>query len=190
MPDAAADVAAMMATSWNEAHRLSPAAPLDMWPCCQILAESGYVVGQQEDLSAVTLGPFKVAVARNENAVKDFLEALFPAVAASLPSSTPLASAVSGGLTAACLLFVKLLDRGVVFTSRPVDKLRWAVLMDIAARNADSAYPAVAEIAGGAAVAAAGEASAADTRAAVEWLLQRGLIAHSPRVPGGLEACV
>jgi hypothetical protein len=158
-----------------------------MWPCCQILAESGFVVGQQEDLSAVPLGPFKIAAARNEAAVRDFVEALFPAAVASLPSSTPMASAVTGGLTAVCLMFVKLIDRGVIFTRSPEDKLRWAVLMEIAARNHQDPPLTLRGLTKNAVLAAQNGTSAADVRKAVDWLLDRGLIARSHE-SGGLEA--
>ncbi len=188
MPHAEDDVAAALAASWNQARGTDVATPVDMWPCCQILAESGFLVGQQEDLSAISLGPFKIATARNEAAVKDFVEALFPAAVASLPSSTPVASAVTGGLTAVCLMFVKLMDRGVVFTRSPEDKLRWAVLMNIAGRNRENARPTLHDLTSNAALAAQADTSAADVRKAVDWLLDRGLIVHPGQEPGGLEA--
>ena len=187
MPDTEGDVAAAMAASWNQGHGIATATPVDMWPCCQILAESGFVVGQQEDLSAISLGPFKIAAARNEAAVRDFVEALFPAAVAALPSSTPLASAVTGGLTAVCLIFVKLIDRGVIFTRSPEDRLRWAVLMEIAARNHDDPPATLKGLTGNAVLAAQDGTSAGDVREAVHWLLDRGLIARSHK-SGGLEA--
>lgn len=159
-----------------------------MWPCCQILAESGFVVGQQEELSAVSLGPFKVATARNEAPVRDFVEALFPAAVAALPSSTPLASATTGILTAACLLFVKLLDRGVIFTRRQEDRLRWAVLMDIAVRNREDAHPTSHDVVSNEALLTRTGASAAEVRAAIDWLLGHELIVHPLQEPGRLEA--
>lgn len=187
MPDTEGDVAAAMAASWNQGHGVATATPADMWPCCQILAESGLVVGQQEDLSAISLGPFKIAAARNEAAVKDFVEALFPAAVASLPSSTPLASSVTGGLTAVCLIFVKLIDRGVIFTRGPQDRLRWAVLMEIAARNHKDSPLTLHGLTKTTVHTAQDGTSAADVREAVDWLLDRGLIARS-RKSGGLEA--
>jgi hypothetical protein len=186
LPDTEGDVAAAMAASWNQRHGTT-ATPVDMWPCCQLLAESGFVVGQQEDLSAISLGPFKIAAARNEAAVRDFVEALFPAAVASLPSSTPLASAVTGGLTAVCLIFVKLIDRGVIFTRSPEDRLRWAVLMEIAAHNREDPPATLNGLTENAVLAAQDGASAGDVRDAVRWLLDRGLIARSDK-SGGLEA--
>ena len=186
MPNSEGDVAAAMAASWNQDRGIDTATPVDMWPCCQILAESGFVVGQQEDLSAIPLGPFKIAAARNEGAVKDFVEALFPAAVASLPSSTPLASGVTGGLTAVCLIFVKLIDRGVVFTRTPEDRLRWAVLMEIAARTREGSPPSFLSLSTNAVLTQNG-ASPAEMRKTVDWLLDRGLIARSHK-SGRLEA--
>lgn len=187
-PGDEADVAALMAAAWNQAHGAATAAPLDMWPCCQVLARSGLVTGQQEDLSAISLGPFKVAAARNEAPVRDFVEALFPAAVAALPSSTPLASATAGMLTAACLLFVKLLDRGVIFTRRQEDRLRWAVLMAIADSTSEDAHLTTHYLASNKALRAGTGASAADVHAAIDWLLGRGLVAHLPQNPDRLEA--
>lgn len=169
MPGTDGDVAAAMAASWNQAHGIVAATAVDMWPCCQVLVESSLVVGQQEDLSAISLGPFKIAAARNEAAVRDFVEALFPAAVASLPSSTPVASAVTGGLTAACLIFVKLIDRGVIFTRSPEDRLRWAVLMEIVARNHEGLRLTPHGLTKNAGLTVKEGATAADVRTAVEW---------------------
>lgn len=187
MPDTEGDVAAALAVSWNQDHGIDTATPVDMWPCCQVLAESGFVVGQQEDLAAISLGPFKIAAARNEAAVKDFVEALFPAAVASLPASTPLASAVTGGLTAVCLIFVKLIDRGVVFTRSTEDRLRWAVLVEIAAHTHEDPPATLHGLTKNAVLTAPDGTSAANVREAVDWLFDRGLIARS-RKSGGLEA--
>jgi hypothetical protein len=96
-----------MAASWNQEHGIATATPVDMWPCCQILAEWGFVVGQQEDLSAVALGPFKIAAARNDAAVRDFVEALFPAA----PDGTA-AITLTARLPAAESLIVTAVDPG------------------------------------------------------------------------------
>jgi hypothetical protein len=183
------DVAATLADSWNENCGAShEATAVDMWPCCQILAESWLIIGQQEDLAAISIGPFKIATAKNENAVRDFLEALFPATVASLPATSVLSSAVNGVLTGTCLLFVKLLDRGVIFGRSLEDRQRWAILAYIANCNTDSIYPERGSLIKNPALTINDSASTGNTNEAIDWLFARGLIAFSQHSAGGLEA--
>jgi hypothetical protein len=185
------DVASVMADTWNQANGQScPADPVDMWPCCQILAEAGLVIGQQEDLAAIAIGPFRFATVRNENPTRDFVEVLFPAAVAALPASRPVVAAVSGVLSAACLVFVKLLDRGVVFHRTPEDVERWTVLMQIANCNANGAFPTICDVINETARATSWNIRPAAAEDAVAWLKERGLVSATLRATGGLEAGV
>ena len=183
------DVAYEMASAWNRVHPGgSTADPVDMWPYCQILAEPGLIVGQQEDLAAISIGPFRVAVARNENATRDFIEVLFPSALAALPTTQPLTAAVSGALSAVCLTFVKLLDRGVVFSRSPEDQKRWTVLIHILNCNGNGTFPTLCEVIGQVAEETKWNIRPADAEKAVTWLMDRGLVVNATQVPGGLEA--
>ena len=80
MADAGPDVASQLAAAWNRVRAADgQAEPVDIWPCCQILAAAGLLQGQERDLSAIELGPFRIAVTGRGNATRDFVEVLFPA---------------------------------------------------------------------------------------------------------------
>jgi hypothetical protein len=172
------DIAEAMAQSWNAMYGVSSMAePIDMWPCCNILAQSGVIVGQQEDLSAISMGPFKVAIPRNRGIVRDFVEVLFPATVAALPASQPLTAAVSGSLSAACLVFVKLLDRGVIFGRSPADTERWNILMFVTNCNSSNFYPTICEVINEVALITHWEIRPSAADVALKWLISHRLIA-------------
>jgi hypothetical protein len=145
--DAVLDVASQLATAWNSARAADgQAGPVDVWPCCQILAAAGLLQGQERDLAAVELGPFRIAVTGRANATRDFIEVLFPAAVAALPTGQPLTGAISGALSAACLTFIKLLERTIVFGRSETDQQRWIVLIHIKNCNASGVFPTVCDV--------------------------------------------
>lgn len=147
MADGIADVASQLAAAWNRARAADgQAAPVDVWPCCQILAAAGLLHGQERDLAAIELGPFRIAVTGRANATRDFIEVLFPAAVAALPTGQPLMGAVTGSLSAACLTFIKLLERTIVFGRSEVDRQRWIVLMHIKNCNAYCMFPTICDV--------------------------------------------
>ena len=135
MSDTDPDIAAIFATEWNSvSHDHATAA--DFWPCCRVLAEAGLLVAQETNLTAVSIGPFHYAASDDNRPVIDFVEVLVPSVIASVATGQALSGTVSGVLTAACTVFVKLCRQGVFFGRSETDRLRWDVLIMV--RNANS----------------------------------------------------
>jgi hypothetical protein len=166
------DVAHQMATAWNRTHgEREFADAVDYWPCCQILAAGGVIVGQEQNLAAVELGPFRIALTRRQHATRDFIEVLFPATVAAIPAGQPLLGAVSGALSAACLTFLKLLERSVVFSRSEVDVQRWIVLMYVKNRNAEGIYPTICEVVNAVARLTDWDIRADAVESSVEWLI-------------------
>lgn len=166
------DVAEQFASYWN-LLRDDDALPADFWPCCRILEDDGLVIAPEERLAAISVGPFKIAVQRPDNPVRDFIEILFPSVVASIPAGETVTGAVSGALSAACTCFVKLLQHGVVFGRSEPDQLRWNVLLFIRRMNAIGIWPTRDDVAS---AFSSGTASIAfkptepDVRWAIAWL--------------------
>lgn len=147
MADAGPDVASQLAAAWNRARAVDgQAEPADVWPCCQILAAAGLLQGQERDLAAIELGPFRIAITGRANATRDFVEVLFPSAVAALPTGQPLMGAVSGALSAACLTFIKLLERTIVFGRSEADRQRWVVLMHIKICNSCGMLPTICDV--------------------------------------------
>ncbi|MFI9536819.1 hypothetical protein ACIG56_26660 [Nocardia fusca] len=139
------DVAQQIADSWARV-RGTVAPPEDFWACCQVLADGGLLIGQQQDLAAISLGPFKLATSKFGTPAREFVEVLIPGVIGSLPAGATGAGAATGALTAAATCLIKLLNEGVVFRSTPDDVLRWAVLVFIKSSNDDGVEPTRAEV--------------------------------------------
>lgn len=172
MPPSPSDVAYEMATAWNRICKNTELADeLDVWPCCQILAAAGVVIGQEEALAAIEIGPFRIAVAPSEHATRDFIEVLFPAAVASLPTGQPLMGAVSGALSAACLTFLKLLERSITFGRSNVDVQRWTVLMHIKNCNTNGICPTTCDAIDAVAYLTEWDIRPNAAEAAIEWLL-------------------
>jgi hypothetical protein len=184
--DDAADLASVFAAAWNrERGQHEQADPVDMWPCCQILVESGLVVGQDEDLAAISIGPFRLALTRPDHQIRDFIEVLFPSTIAALPAGEPLTAAISSLLSAACLTFVKLADRGVFFGRSHEDEQRWTVLMHIINCNSNGSYPIICDVVTDVSTTTRWQIRPREVETAIDWLIKRELLTSpSPASPG------
>jgi hypothetical protein len=198
--NAVPDVASQLAAAWNRFRAVDgEAEPVDVWPCCQILAEAGVLRGQERDLAAIELGPFRIAVTSRANATRDFVEVLFPAAVAALPTGQPLLGAVSGALSAACLTFIKLLERTVVFGRSETDRQRWIVLMHIKNCNASGVSPTMCNVIDLAARSSQWDIRPNAVESSIRWLLgnagtassaQRMQLVRLNSTNGGLESLV
>ncbi|MEZ7129789.1 hypothetical protein ACBR40_31020 [Nonomuraea sp. AD125B] len=167
------DLGSGLADRWNDLRDDPSAAPADFAPVLRILADAGLVKGDEEALTTLQVGPFRVAATPYETATKDFVDVLLPSLIVGLGDGMPVHGAVAGTLAGATRCFINALRCGVVFGRSPVDRLRWAVLMHIKQRR-----PTVAETA-----AAFGEEPVTE---AVAWLEAASLIRRSP--DGTLES--
>lgn len=138
------DVAESWAADWNrrgESQELAVAE--DFWPLCGLLHEEGLLVGSDERLATVRIGPFRVAHTRYESATRDFVEVLVPATLAGITDGRLIHGVLSGVLVAAGNTFIQLLRRGVSFSRGPEDKMRWIVVLHVKAENERSCFPLV-----------------------------------------------
>ncbi len=188
------DVAESLAADLNKCSGFQePALVEDFWPLCGLLQEEGLLVGSDERLATVGIGPFRLAHTRYENATRDFVEVLVPATLAGMADGRLIHGTLSGVLIAAGNTFIQLLRRGVSFSRRPEDKLRWTVLLYIKRENSRSHFPsreqAIQQL----------SPLCQNVDEVVEWLLgsnAKPFIGDSPvqllraRNDGGLEALV
>ena len=175
--DAGTDIAATFAETWNSVNA-DKAIAADFWPCCRVLAGAQLLAAQETKLTAVSIGPFRLAVPKEDSPVVDFVEVLFPSTVASAATGQVVQGAVAGVLTAACTVFVKLYRKGTVFGRGEDDRLRWDVLMTVRNDNARTIRPsrqAVVETL----------ARYPDTRVhdAMDWLLGVDTSENGPRSP-------
>ncbi|HEX4702599.1 MAG TPA: hypothetical protein VH352_10770 [Pseudonocardiaceae bacterium] len=134
------DIATTFAAAWNSINN-DRAVSADFWPCCRVLADARLLAPQEARLSAIAIGPFRLAVPIENKPVLDFVEVLFPSVIAGAAAGHAAPSAVAGVLSAACLTFVKLYRRGTVFGRGETDRLRWDVLIMVRNHNAAAVRP-------------------------------------------------
>jgi hypothetical protein len=188
------DLAESLAADWNRrsgARELAVAE--DFWPLCGLLQEEGLLIGSDERLATVKIGPFRVAHTRYENATRDFVEVLVPTTLAGMADGHLIHGTLSGALVAAGNTFIQLLRRGVSFSRRPEDKLRWTILLHVKTENDRSLFPTREQIV------QQFSAPCQNINEIVEWLIGPNartfmgdnLIALlRPRDDGGLEALV
>jgi hypothetical protein len=198
--DAVSDVASQLATVWNRARAADgQAQAVDVWPCCQILAAAGLLQGQERDLAAIEIGPFRIAVTGRANATRDFIEVLFPAAVSALPAGQPLMGALSGALSAACLTFIKLLERSIVFGRSEADRQRWIVLIHIKNCNAHGVFPTICDVIDLVTRASKWDIRPSAVESSIAWLMGNGDKGMSGRraqlvrlssANGGLESLV
>lgn len=172
----APDLATGLAARCNGVGEASePAAPEDFWPLLRQLSDAGLVVGSEEPLATVQLGPFRLAQTPYREATRDFLDILLPALVVGHAQGIPMRLAVAGVLTAGTHAFLELLRRGVAFGRSPEDRLRWEVLVHIKERGAAGRDPTVDEVVTSMTRDGPGTGrSAGEVRAAVDWLLGTG----------------
>jgi hypothetical protein len=197
MADAGTDVAEVFATKWNSINE-DRALAVDFWPCCRILADAELLDAQETSLTAVSIGPFRLAVPNDNRPLVDFVEVLFPSVIASAATGQAVPGAVSGVLSAACTTFVKLYRQGTVFGRSERDRLRWDVLMTVRDDSARTVQPSRETIVAVVADQTNTARSESAVRDAVDWLLgaarTHGDVPRSPllvqQADGGLFATV
>lgn len=188
------DVAESLAADWNrrsESQELVVAE--DFWPLCGLLQEEGLLVGSDERLATVRLGPFRVAHTEYENPTRDFVEVLVPTTLAGMADGRLIHGVLSGALVAAGHTFIQLLRRGVSFGRGSEDKMRWIVLLYVKTENARSHFPVREQIV------QQFSAQYQNVDVVVEWLIgpnAKPFMGDSPiallcaRDDGGLEALV
>lgn len=188
------DIAESFAAEWNrrnEPHELVVAE--DFWPLCGLLQEEGLLVGSDERLATARIGPFRVAHTRYEDATRDFVDVLVPAIFAGMADGRLLHGALSGVSAAAGNAFIQLLRRGVSFGRGSEDRLRWIVLIYIKTENGKSRFPTGEQVV----QQFSGQYQNVDE--VVEWLAgpnAKSIMGDSPiallrtRGDGGLEALV
>lgn len=196
MIDPDADVADIFAATWNSVND-GDAVAADFWPCCRVLAQAGLLVAQETNLSAVSIGPFHLALPQENHALVDFVEVLFPSVIAGVAYGHPLPGAVSGVLSGACATFVKLGRQGTVFGRAEPDRVRWAVLMTVSEANGRQARPTSQQVIDALAEDGSAVWPSASVQQALDWLTgaETGAIGRRPHAPlivreadGGLVA--
>ncbi|MGW6500506.1 hypothetical protein [Nonomuraea angiospora] len=138
------DLGAALADRWNDTRDGQPATAADFAPVLRILADAGLVRGDEEPLTTLQVGPFRIAATPYETAANDFVDVLLPSLIVGLADGLPAHAAVAGTLAGATRCFINVLRCGVVFGRSPADRLRWAVLMHIKQRRPNMAQLALA----------------------------------------------
>lgn len=189
------DLAESLAADWNRySGSRDPVVAEDFWPLCGLLQEEGLLVGSNERLATVRIGPFRLAHTRYENATRDFIEVLVPATLAGMVDGRLVHGTLSAALIAAGNTFIQLLRRGVSFSRRPEDKLRWTVLFYVKKENASLHFPTREQVGQ-----QFSSSSHQNVNEVIEWLIgpnAKTLLGDSPipllqaRDDGGLEALV
>lgn len=135
-----------------------------------MLAAEGLVTGNDEALTTLQIGPFRVASIEYNAIVTDFVDGLVPAAAAGIATGTAVNSFIAGGLASATKVFLTVLKFGVAFGNDISSQQRWRVLIEIKRSNQEGLLPTTADIVDRLALAAAEPIDETTVIEATDWL--------------------
>ncbi len=129
---------------WNKTNISEKRLEENFWDVCRVLEGAGFLISDDAAVSAVSVGPFKIASTldvQRKDLLVFFLETIVPAIF-SKASGVPFEQVYSLYLLPAANLFISLTS-GCYWIK---DMLQWDVLMYIREKNRRGIYPTLDEI--------------------------------------------
>lgn len=129
---------------WNKTNKFEKIVEENIWDICRILEQRGLLVGDDAPISAISIGPFKVASTldiKKKDMLAFFLEIIIPAIF-SKASGLPFDQVYSLYLLPAANIFIELADHCCWVK----DLLQWEILMFIKKENKNNNYPTCNQI--------------------------------------------
>lgn len=129
---------------WNRKNVSEQIVEENFWDFCRILEVNGFLVGDDASISAISIGPFKIASMidiKRKDMFTYFLETIIPA-AFSKVSGLPFNEVYSLYLLPATNLLIDLANQCYFIK----DLLLWEILLFIREQNKKNIYPTINEI--------------------------------------------
>lgn len=129
---------------WNETNTSTHMIEENFWDLCRVLEREGFLVSDDAAVSAISIGPFRIASTIDINRkdyLKYFLEVIMPAIFSKI-NDLPFDQVYSLYLLPALGLFIDLADNCYWIK----DLLQWDVLMYIRKDNQHGIYPTINDI--------------------------------------------
>ena len=129
---------------WNKTNVSEQIVEENVWDFCRMLEKDDFLVGDDAAISAISIGPFKIAsmvdIKRKDMFVY-FLETIMPAIFSKVSGLT-FDEAYSLYLLPAASLLINLADQCYWIK----DLLQWEILMFIRKQNKNNIYPTINDI--------------------------------------------
>lgn len=133
-----------LSVTWNKTNVSEQIIEENLWDFCRLFEEKGLLVGDDASISAISIGPFRIASTvelKKKDMLVNFLEITVPAIFSKVNALT-FEQAYSLYLLPIALLFINLSEQCCFIK----DTLQWEVLMFIKRQNQNNIYPTVGEI--------------------------------------------
>lgn len=133
-----------IASVWNKANGFEQIVEENIWDICRVLEKEGFLVGDDAPISAISIGPFKIASTidiKKKDMLTYFLETIIPAIFSKV-SGLPFDQVYSLYLLPATNLLINLGNQCYWVK----DLLQWEILMFIRKENKNNTYPTSNEI--------------------------------------------
>lgn len=129
---------------WNKTNILEQIVEENVWDFCRMLEKDGFLVGDNAAISAISIGPFKIAsmvdIKRKDMFVY-LLETIMPAIFSEIRGLT-FDEAYALYLLPATSLLINLADQCYWIK----DLLQWEILIFIRKQNKNNIYPTIKDI--------------------------------------------
>lgn len=129
---------------WNNTNKSEHIIEENLWDLCRILEDGGFLVGDDAAISAISIGPFKIA-STVEIEKKDmlifFLETIIPAIFSKV-NGLSFDQVYSLYLLPAAKILISLADQSYWIR----DLLQWEILLFIKKENENHVYPTCNDI--------------------------------------------
>lgn len=131
---------------WNGKNGSERIIEENVWDACRILEEHGFLNGDDASISAISVGPFKIASSlevKRRDFLGFFVEAVLPAIISKANEMT-FDQTYALYFLPAIKLFISLADQ--CFWIK--DLLQWNLLLFVKDKNEQGIYPDVSEVKG------------------------------------------
>lgn len=128
---------------WNETNISEKVLEENFWDVCRVFEGAGFLISDDAAVSAISVGPFKIASTmeiQKKDLLMYFLETMVPAIF-SKANGLPFEQVYSLYLLPAANLFISLTNSCYCIK----DSLQWDMLMYIREKNRHGIYPTLNE---------------------------------------------
>jgi hypothetical protein len=128
----------IFADTWNSTDSPQKCAPEHFWPFCRMLSNAGILAGNEQDVAALEIGPFKIVKAyEDDERVLRILFETLPAIIDVFSGNATLERFVAEVLPVLSEITTHVVQK----SARITDPLEWWILTKIRMLNKNGVYP-------------------------------------------------
>lgn len=129
---------------WNESHD-NKISPENMWEICRELCDLGLIQQNSSAVSAVKVGPFKIATSfnpSNDEALMFFIECIFPIIVTGVSNNISFEEAYQLYIIPIIRLFIYTLKNSFFIKDENI----WKIMLYIKKKNLEGTFPTIDDL--------------------------------------------